>query len=128
MDNKYVQWLEFIMLIVATIETTRKFWVFTKKAKQRFKTDEKIQSRTRDVLIISINILIGYIVPVVFLWTNWEYSWWSWWFIPKLLAVYVFISNLSVWIVIGTILHMLKKIEADPEKDFEDDTQGKSKD
>lgn len=113
-ESEWVKLIGLILLFFSAIEYISKFWRFGKKAHRKFKTNESVRDKTRDGVFVGLNILIGYAAPVFFLWATWDTPWMSWWLIPKVIAVYIFVSNLLLWWMVRKALKLTKDLDKSP--------------
>lgn len=111
MENDFVLLVTLILLTISAVREFLKFWKFAREKQNQFKINEKFRSRTKDTLIVTINIFLGYVVPAYFIWSNCDHSWLSWWIIPKLIAFYIIISNILLWWIIAKAFRLIKDIE-----------------
>lgn len=112
-ESEWVKLIGLFLLLCSLIEYIAKLWISGKKTREKIRTDDSY----RDKVIILVSVIVGYLIPVFFLWITRDNSWLSWWVIPKVIAIYIFISNVLLWWIIRKMMKIVDEIERSPASD-----------
>jgi hypothetical protein len=113
-DSKYFIWIE---VIGALLTIGQQIWIILVFSGNKFlsmKLFADSENKVRDAVIVVLNVIIGYIIPLLAFFVNWSIRVPSWAEITiYIFAGFILINNLILWVIIGNVFKMTRSINED---------------
>ena len=111
MNTDVINWIFTISAWIGVIQQVYWVVIFAIRKRKTISTVLTTQNTIRDTLIIILNILFGFLIPIFSLWYEWgaTFSWLK--LIVQIISWYLIVSNILLWYMVLYTLKILKDTE-----------------
>ena len=108
MNTDVINWIFTISAWIGVIQQIYWVIIFAIRKRKTISTILTTQNIIRDSLIIILNILFGFLIPIFSLWYEWNESFSGIKLMVQIISWYLIISNILLWYMILYILKILR--------------------